>query len=177
MKEIKIYSDGGSINNGGKDPNKPVWGSYATLIVNSKNQIVREFLHIEENVTNNQMELRGGLHGIRYMRDYMRQHCPNEKIALHIYSDSQYLIKGGGEWIFGWQRKGWKNSSKKTVENLDLWKQMWEFLNDPMLELHFHWVKGHVGKKVQLNENADIYFNELCDSKLSALLDEKRLEM
>lgn len=174
MKELKLYSDGGSINNGGKDPDKPVWGAYCCLIVNSRNQIQRQFCEIFKDVTNNQMELYGGIKGITYLRDFMREKYPNEKLKIHIYSDSQYLIKGAGEWIHGWKKKGWKNSARKQVENLQMWKQMDELLCDKQLEFEFHWVKGHKGKSITLNENADVFFNEMCDSELSKLLDEER---
>lgn len=174
MKEIKLYSDGGSINNGGKDPNKPVWGAYCTLIVNVRNEIQQQFCEIFPDVTNNQMELYGGIKGIEFLRDLMRRKYPNEKLKIHIYSDSQYLIKGAGEWIHGWKKKGWKNSSRKTVENIEMWKNMDALLNDPQLEFTFNWVKGHKGKRVTLNEDANVFFNELCDTELTKLLDEER---
>lgn len=175
MRELFIYSDGGSVNNGGKDPNKPVWGAYSTLIVNKNQQVIKKFENIYENVTNNQMELLGGMIGLRFMTQYMTKHCPNEKIKLHIYSDSQYYIKGCSEWLAGWKKKGWRNSSKKIIENLEMWKEIDQLIHNPQFEIDFNWVRGHAGKtKVSLDKDPHQFFNEMCDTELSKLLDEKR---
>lgn len=61
------------------------------------------------------------------------------------------MIKGISEWITSWKRNGWRNASKKPVENADLWQQL-DALNDA-LTVSWEWVKGHSGNG--LNEKAD----------------------
>jgi ribonuclease HI len=46
------------------------------------------------------------------------------------------------KWYVNWQKNGWKNASKKPVENQDLWKQLLPFLDRH--QLSFYRVKGHV---------------------------------
>lgn len=79
-----------------------------------------------------------------------------------IYSDSEYCIKSLTLWIDGWKAKGWKNSSKKQIENYNLitsidklFQQRNEiFSKTPKLAtIRFEWVKGHAGHP--LNEKAD----------------------
>jgi ribonuclease HI len=43
---------------------------------------------------------------------------------IEIRSDSQYLIKGMNAWIIRWKANRWKNSSRKLVENIHLWRQL-----------------------------------------------------
>jgi ribonuclease HI len=71
--------------------------------------------------------------------------------AVHLWTDSTYVMKGITEWIHGWKRRGWKKSDKKPVVNVDLWKIL-DALNSQR-NVEWHWVKGHAG--VDGNERAD----------------------
>lgn len=173
MKQVTIYSDGGSINNGYKDPDKPMYGAYCTVLVNNKQEVQKIICDIYEDATNNQMELFGAIQGIKYIKNLMTK-FPNEKIKITLCSDSQYLIKGCSEWMFGWKKRGWRNSSGEIIPNLNLWTIIDEYLNDRQFEFDFKWVKGHKGKSISLEENPDVYFNEMCDTELSNLLNKKR---
>ena len=53
MKKLRIYSDAGSFNNGHKDPDKPMFGSYGCLIVSEDNSIIYQFSDWYEEITNN----------------------------------------------------------------------------------------------------------------------------
>jgi len=55
------------------------------------------------------------------------------------------------EWIHGWKKRGWKNSAKKAVKNVDLWKEL-DAVN-AKFNVNWKWVKGHAG--VDGNERAD----------------------
>ncbi|HEY9840405.1 MAG TPA: RNase H family protein, partial [Candidatus Obscuribacterales bacterium] len=59
--------------------------------------------------------------------------------------------KGINEWLPGWVKKGWINSQKKPVANVDLWKEMLTELEPHIVTVH--WVKGHSGHPE----------NEFCD--------------
>ena len=50
-----------------------------------------------------------------------------------------------------WQRKNWVTSTKKPVENQDLWKKLLEYTK--IHEIHWVKVKGH----------ADVELNNRCD--------------
>jgi ribonuclease HI len=57
-------------------------------------------------------------------------------------SDSQYLVKGIGEWLPSWKARGWRRKGG-PIENLELWQEL-----DGELarhEVRARWVRGHAG--------------------------------
>lgn len=161
MKEVYIFSDGGSFNNGYKDPDKPMYGSYGSIIVKD-NKIVYQFSDWYENITNNQGELYGF---IKAYIEFLKHYKSKEPYKVIVVSDSQYLINGVNKYLENWKKKNWHTASGDDVKNLELWKIIDFLINfEPNITLEFVWQKGHKGKKVTLEENPLIYFNEVCDS-------------
>lgn len=70
---------------------------------------------------------------------------------LEICTDSTYLVKGMQSWVFGWQRKGWKNSKGAPVANQDLWEELIRLARGRSIT--WTWVEGHAGNAG--NERAD----------------------
>jgi ribonuclease HI len=66
------------------------------------------------------------------------------------YSDSQYLVKGITEWVFNWERRGWKRKGG-AVENLELWQELRRVTQHR--EVAWQWLRGHDGHVK--NEYAD----------------------
>ena len=89
------------------------------------------------------MELTAVIEGLKKLK---------EPCEVDIYTDSAYVCNAFLEnWIENWQQNGFKNSNKKEILNIDLWK---ELLN--LCKVHktqFYKVKGH----------ADNALNNLCD--------------
>ncbi|MDG2609755.1 ribonuclease HI, partial [Vibrio parahaemolyticus] len=98
-----------------------------------------------KNTTSNRMELTAAIKALEELQT--RQ----PKTPIVVYSDSQYVVKGITEWIFNWKLKGWRTSTRKPVENADLWQQL-DALNEA-LDVSWKWIRGHSG--VPLNEEAD----------------------
>jgi len=74
------------------------------------------------------------------------------KCKVSLYSDSKYLVEAFNQgWIEKWQKNGWRTSKKGDVQNIDLWKQLYELYKKH--EISFVWVRGHAG-------NIE---NETCD--------------
>jgi len=93
--------------------------------------------------TNNRMEIRGLLEGLRALKRPTR-------VQAHV--DSTYLMKAFTDrWLDAWQRRGWVNSQKKPVANRDLWEELLVAVKPHRLE--FTRVAGHSG--VPLNELVD----------------------
>ncbi|MDB2565388.1 ribonuclease H family protein [bacterium] len=72
-----------------------------------------------------------------------------------IHSDSKYVVDGVNHWLNGWKANKWKNSKKKPIANLQMWKDM-----DALLSyghnrgvFSFFYVPGHSGN--QGNDSAD----------------------
>lgn len=170
-KIVKIFSDGSSYNNGKKDPNKPMYGAYASIITDSNDKPLLKFSDWYEDVTNNQMELFGF---IKAATEFFKRYKGNSKYEIQVYSDSQYLVNGVNKYLNNWKRNNWKNSSKQEVKN----REMWEMINyivengKPDVNFKFIWCKGHNGKSITKEEDSISYFNEKCDSIATKTLSE-----
>ena len=70
-----------------------------------------------------------------------------------VYSDSSYAVNTFNEWIFGWERRGWKKANNQTPENMDLLLKFMDLYNSG-LRIDLIKVKGHAGNKY--NEMADL---------------------
>ena len=66
-----------------------------------------------------------------------------------IYSDSAYCVNLINEWMYSWERNGWKRPKNQEVKNLDIIKQIFELKNLAEIKK----VPGHSG----------IEWNEYCD--------------
>ena len=138
MKKIEIYTDGGCEPN----PGKGGWGW--VVDDNTYNS------GGEENTTNNRMELTAIIEAIKWAKD-------EGHALILIFSDSKYCVKGFMEWMYSWERRGWKRGEKE-LKNVDLWKDLWSMKAGVVLK----WVKGHNGNA--LNEFAD----ELCTHEIDS---------
>ena len=98
----------------------------------------------DTNTTNNRMELKAVLEGLKQLR------YPCDVIVV---TDSAYIAnQGNGGWIQRWQQKGWRTASNKPVANRDLWEKIAELISN-QLSVKFEKVNGHSGH----------YLNERCD--------------
>ena len=111
----------------------------------------RELSQGYRTTTNNRMELMGAIAGF----EALKRPC-----SVDFYSDSQYVVKAFTDhWIPGWIKRGWKNSQKQPVKNVDLWKRLIAAVEPH--EVTFHWVRGHAGHEE----------NERCDALATAAAD------
>ena len=134
MKKVDIYTDGACSGNPGDG------GYCAILIYNGVEKIISGS---EENTTNNKMELKGAIEGLKGLK---------EPCEVDLYSDSQYLTDAFNQgWLTAWQLNGWKNAAKKEVKNVDLWLELIELTK--IHTVNFIKVKGH----------ADNEYNNRCD--------------
>lgn len=102
--------------------------------------------------TNNRMELRAAIEGLRALKKPCR---------VVIHTDSQYLRKGITQWIHNWRRNGWRTASKKPVKNQDLWRELLEVMKPH--DVRWEWVKGHAGHEE--NERVDRLATEAARTK------------
>ena len=120
---VKLYADGACSGNPGP-------GGWAALLIYKG--IEKELSGGEENTTNNRMELKAVIEGLKALK---------RPCIVALYVDSQYVRKGMTEWLQNWIRNDWKTAAKKPVKNDDLWKEL-----DQEAARHtitWHWVKGH----------------------------------
>ena len=146
--KVTIYSDGAARGN----PEGP--GGYGTVIqfVDTKGTLhEREFSAGYEKTTNNRMELMGAIVGLEAL---------TKPCQVTLISDSKYVTDAFNQnWIDGWLKNNWKNSAKKPVKNIELWKRLLKAKE--MHEVNFVWVKGHDGHPE----------NERCDKLATSAAD------
>jgi ribonuclease HI len=149
-KTVSIHTDGGCIGNPGP-------GGYAAILrYNGDDQIhEKELVGRYRQTTNNRMELRAAIAAL----DALKHPC-----RVDLFTDSSYLRNGITEWIFRWQRNGWRTGSKQPVKNQDLWQRLLVAIqrHNAAGGVEWHWTKGHNGDA--LNERADQLANEAARS-------------
>ncbi len=131
---VTIYSDGACLGNPGR-------GGYGTVLLFGSHR--KELAGGFQRTTNNRMELLGAIVGL----ESLTRPC-----KVELWSDSQYLIHAMTKgWLDGWQKRGWRTSSKEPVKNRDLWERLLAAIEGH--EIRWQWVRGHTGNPE----------NERCD--------------
>ena len=102
--------------------------------------------------TNQRMEITAVLEALR----------ANDGGDIEIVSDSTYVVKCFNDrWHVGWRRRGWKNSQGQPVANRDLWEPLLDLALDGSRRIHFTWVKGHSGDR--MNDFVDALATRAAD--------------
>ncbi len=144
----KVYTDGACSGN----PGVGGWG--AIIIYSGKHE--QEISGSEAYTTNNRMELKAVIEGIRVAKAFS-----DEKIEL--YSDSAYVVNAvKNEWVKKWERNGWKTVQHEDVKNKDLWIELLSLLKKS--SVNFIKVKGH----------SDNEYNNRCDAIARGEIERKK---
>ncbi|MBC7868275.1 MAG: ribonuclease HI [Gloeobacteraceae cyanobacterium ES-bin-316] len=144
MNSIKIYTDGAARGNPGP-------GGYGAILLwnNHRKELSQGYRY----TTNNRMELLAVIRALEALK--------TTDLPVHIYSDSQYVVRAISE---GWLNTWIKTNFKGDKKNPDLWKIYYE-LAKPFVITMF-WVKGHANNP----------YNNRCDELATAAADGKNLE-
>ena len=138
MSVIRIFTDGACSGNPGN-------GGWGVVIIKDKE--ISKHNGSENDTTNNRMELKAAIEGIKLAAD---------ESAITLYTDSKYVKDGITTWIDNWKKNNWLTSTKKPVKNQDLWQEL-DKLNEKY-QVSWKWVKGH-----QIEETEDSRYNNLAD--------------
>mgnify|MGYP002571079171 FL=1 len=134
MDKVIIYTDGACSGN----PGPGGWGSILMMGENRK-----EISGGKKDTTNNVMELTAVIEALKLLK---------RPCKVDLYSDSAYVVNAFLQnWILGWIKNRWKNSSKEEVKNKELWQELFSLTK--IHDVTFHKVKGH----------ADNEYNNRCD--------------
>ena len=136
--KVKIFTDGACSGN----PGPGGWG--AVLVAKKHEEIIskKEIYGGEENTTNNRMELTAAMEALSALK------IPSK---VEIITDSKYLKDGMTKWLDQWLKTNWRNSAKKEIKNVDLWKEIYALTKEHCVS--WTWVKGHNNNEG--NEKAD----------------------
>ena len=132
---VELFTDGACSGNPGP-------GGWAYILRHPATGATREASGAEPDTTNNRMELRAVIEGLRAL---------TQPGLVDLTSDSQYVLKGMKDWLDAWKRRGWKTADKKPVKNIELWQRLEKAALAHKVE--WHWLKGHAGHAE--NERAD----------------------
>ncbi len=127
MKSVEIFTDGACRGNPGP-------GGWGVLLRYGDRE--RELYGGEHDTTNNRMELRAAIEGLRALKESCR---------VTLTTDSVYVRNGITEWLPNWKKKGWKTAGRKPVKNADLWRELDE--QNQRHTVDWQWVKGHSGHR------------------------------
>lgn len=131
---IKIFTDGSSRGNPG------VGGSAAVVYDSVHNELLNCVMQQDAYVTNNQAELKALLFALEMTtKEYADETCI-------IYSDSAYCVNMCNSWIWNWANNGWKNSKKQQVENYEMVRQIFKYLDKPDKNFDIQKIPGHSGE-------------------------------
>jgi ribonuclease HI len=128
--EVVLYSDGACSGNPGP-------GGWAFILIHTPSGKRLEQSGAEKWTTNNKMELRAVIEGLRRLK---------RKAKVHVITDSSYVQQGITKWIRKWKADQWRRrttSGFEPVKNPDLWKAL-----DELVERHevtFELIPGHAG--------------------------------
>jgi ribonuclease HI len=133
LPKVSIATDGACKGN----PGPGGWGAVLRFGDREK-----ELSGGERDTTNNRMELTAAIRALQAL---------TKPCHVELSTDSVYVKDGITRWIFGWQRNGWRTSSRQPVKNADLWQELLTAIEPHRID--WVWVKGHAGDPD--NERAD----------------------
>lgn len=132
-KTVEIFTDGACSGN----PGVGGWG-----VVLRYNNVEKELSGAAKMTTNNRMEMTAVIEALSALK---------KPCAVSLYTDSRYVVNGATQWMFEWQKNGWRTANKKPVQNSDLWQNISRL--SKIHDIQWHWVKGHAG--MAENERVD----------------------
>jgi ribonuclease HI len=125
-RQYVLYCDGSCLGNPGP-------GGWAYHVWQDR-RIVREQSGTEQNTTNNRMELRAAIEGLKSF--------PSASNIV-VVSDSRYLISGMTELLPLWQARNWRSSNGPAIRNQALWQKLIAVTRRH--NVSWQWVRGHAG--------------------------------
>lgn len=159
FKSIVIFTDGACTGNPGP-------GGWAAIVARPEGT-VQELGGGSDSTTNNRMELMGAIQALKYLNASKKNSSSGDTPlapSVIIYTDSVYVIRGITQWIWGWRKRGWKNSEGEDVLNRDLWEELSRQVAAlKPTPLEWKYVRGHTG--VPGNERCDVIAVSFANGK------------
>jgi ribonuclease HI len=137
MPMLAIFADESCLGNGREGSNPGGAAGVIEYMNPDTGNLTRwDYWISEPATTNNRMALRSVIEAFRGISR------KGVKFRVTFTSDSQYLIKGMSEWVFGWMSRGWKKK-EGPILNLELWQEAVEAVRGH--QVSWQWVRGHEG--------------------------------
>jgi ribonuclease HI len=134
---VAIYADESCLGNGREGANPGGAAGVIEHVNPATERLTRwDYWIGEPATTNNRMALRSAIEALRVISRR------GGRFRVLFTSDSQYLVKGMTEWVYGWASRGWRRK-EGAIENLELWRELVEAAAPHRVQ--WQWVRGHAG--------------------------------
>jgi ribonuclease HI len=134
---VAIYADESCLGNGREGANPGGAAGVIEHVNPATERLTRwDYWIGEPATTNNRMALRSAIEALRVISRR------GGRFRVLFTSDSQYLVKGMTEWVYGWANRGWRRK-EGAIENLELWRELVEAAAPHRVQ--WQWVRGHAG--------------------------------
>ncbi|HEY5060811.1 MAG TPA: ribonuclease H [Gemmatimonadaceae bacterium] len=134
---LAIYADESCLGNGREGSNPGGAAGVIEYVQPDSGNLARwDYWVSEPGTTNNRMALRSVIEAFRGISR------KGVRFRVTFTSDSQYLVKGMSEWVFGWMSRGWRKKDGPIL-NLELWKEAVDSVRTHQVQ--WRWVRGHEG--------------------------------
>src|SRR5688572_14281877 len=167
---VHIHADESCLGNQNVDRDSPGGAGGLVEFWQRRKWVRRDYWLSAPGTSNNKMAIRSAIVGLELL---------TKPCSVVFVSDSQYLVRGMSEWVFGWAKNGWKRKTG-TLENAELWQELVGAAQRHQVE--WKWVKGHASHPQ--NEYANhlatraakeqSHSNGLVDSQFETWLDQQR---
>lgn len=134
---VAVYADESCLGNGREGANPGGAAGVIEHLDPATGRLTRwDYWIAEPATTNNRMALRSAIEALRVIGRR------GGRFRVLFTSDSQYLVKGMTEWVYGWIGRGWRRRLG-VIENLPLWQELVEVQAPHRIQ--WQWVRGHAG--------------------------------
>ncbi len=134
---VAIYADESCLGNGREGDNPGGAAGVIEHLNAATERLTRwDYWISEPATTNNRMALRSAIEAFRVISR------KGGVFRVVFTSDSQYLVKGMTEWVYGWASRGWRRR-EGPIENLALWQELVDAATPHRVQ--WQWVRGHAG--------------------------------
>jgi len=134
MKSINVYIDGACSNNGKPD----AIAGYGIFFGENDSRNVSK--RVDGKQSNNTGELTAFIKTLEILKNEIQDQCP-----IHLYTDSEYVMKCVTTYGAKLERNDWKNSKGQIPPNLDLVKKAYcSYKTSKSVMLHH--IEAHTGK-------------------------------
>ena len=134
---VAIYADESCLGNGREGDNPGGAAGVIEHLSPATERLTRwDYWISEPSTTNNRMALRSAIEAMRVIGR------KGGVFRVVFTSDSQYLVKGMTEWVYGWASRGWTRKVG-PIENLALWQELVDIATPQRIQ--WQWVRGHAG--------------------------------
>ena len=128
---VHIHADESCLGNQNVDRDSPGGAAGLVEVWQRRKWVRRDYWISSPGTTNNKMAIQSAIVGL----ELLTRPC-----SVIFVSDSQYLVRGMSEWVFGWAKNGWKRKTG-ALENSELWQELVRAAKRHDVE--WKWVKGH----------------------------------